>query len=196
MKKHWGLLGTGLASLLVGLLAIPLLISGAHQEKLGYDPRFEAPGAYEMFAEQPGFYTLWHYFDTVWQGEHWRRPVQLPEGTRVRVFGAGEELAFQPNLPEGSDQSSQIHIPFTAKDRHGNRKSTGVVFVQRPGPLRVEVIPPEGELVVGFTKFKVPGITGLAILGAFVSLVLVAAGFAMSLAGALRLFRSRKPATA
>jgi len=127
--RIWYLLPVLLA--LAAIAIIPVAIWRAATDQSITAVQFKAPGGKELEIVHPGTYVLWHETDTIFEGQTYSSPSNLPGGMHFVLA----ELNTKANaaVPMSQDLGASETIGSTV------RHSVGNFMVTEPGKYRISV---------------------------------------------------------
>jgi hypothetical protein len=179
MKPGVGSIIAGSVLLVLGVLVVPLIVILPLILSDRIEVQFKVPGTAEATIVEPGRYYLWNDFETVFEGNTYKRSKKIPDGYEIRIKDAkGELLEFVANAS------------MTSSGAKGSKKSIGYVEVTEAGPLAIEVSGGDEERIFSFGPSLILKILGLVFGGVGAAMLFGAAGFVVIILGIVKLAKS------
>jgi hypothetical protein len=171
----------GGATLLLGIIVVPLVfILPLLHGKQG-NAQFKSPGSGVFAIKEPGRYYLWNDFRTVYDGKVYDKSETIPDGYEFRFRDADNlQLEFL------SDSSISSSFNSSAK------KSVGYVEVPHPGKVTVEVSGGNEERIFSFSQSRLLKMLGLILGGSALFMLFCLGGIGLIVWGISKLARSNR----
>ena len=186
MKKPVKLLIYGIVLFILGAFVLPLFLTASiFIPMLTADPniQFLIPGDVEINVEEAGKYYLWNEYETVYEGETYSKPKNLPDNLKISM--QKEDGTLQLNFV--GDRSISISSGSSA------RHSIGYFEIAEAGDYILNV---QGEtdprvFSFGISRLSFFRIVLTFLIGGTACLVFGIGGFALGVVGIVKMAKSK-----